>query len=204
MVMTRIFKITVLMLSTVFPVAFVSCTAPRKTCPDFLSVSRLRELRISYWIRVRPAGIYDGVSDSGIRKRIFRLTNRMVIAESVVLLDWTESMKSERAQGAGDVMLYDTDGIAWGGSFTSKDSMSCIDGTERRLRSSKFYFDCLYACAAYEGVLRHAKVDVSCIALSPSDAEALPSLNFNERVDGVSSEEVLVFGIEDLLKNARN
>ena len=202
--MTRVFKMMLFALLSAFPVVLVSCTASRQACPDFLAVSKLRELRTSYWIRVRPAGVYDGIFDSGIRKRILRETDRRSIARSIALLDWTESKKSERALDMGDVMLYDTDGVVWGGSFSSKVSMICIDGTERKLSSSDFYIYCLCACAVSEGVLRRAAVDISCIALSASEAEYLPLLNFNEGVDGSSSEEVLVFGIKDLLKNAKN
>ena len=36
---------------------------------------RITELRIRYWIKVREGGTYDGVFDTGIRKRVLSITD---------------------------------------------------------------------------------------------------------------------------------
>lgn len=180
----------------------LGCEAP-KGGEEFLAVTKLREMRIAYWIRARPSGIYDGVADSGLRKRIAVVRDVQTIADILARIDLEKISEHGTEAGEGGVMLFDDDGLLWGGDFISQKAIRCMNGELWTLASDEFYISCHAFCGSSERSLRASYVHPSEITLVKNKAETLLSLNYNPKYDGNSPSFVLETVYEDLRKIKR-
>lgn len=185
-------KKTVITVLTSCVFLLLGCETPQSR-EEFLAVAKLREMRIAYWIRARPAGVYDGISDSGLRKRIVVVRDVRKIAGMLAHFDLEKI--SEYGDGAevceGNVILFDDKGLLWGGDFISQKAIRCMNGELWTLASNDFYISCHAFCGISEKDLRASYVDMSEIALLKSKTKTLSPLSYNPQLDGDSPSFVL-------------
>ena len=168
----------------------LGCETPQSR-EEFLAVAKLREMRIAYWIRARPAGVYDGVADSGLRKRIVVVRDVRTIAGMLAHFDLEKISECGAEVGEGNVMLFDDKGLLWGGDFISQKAIRCMNGEFWTLESDDFYISCHAFCGISEKDLRASYVDMSEIALLKSKTKTLSPLSYNPQLDGDSPSFVL-------------
>ncbi len=153
------------------------------------------EIRLSYWVKVREQGTYEGIVDSGIRKRILTITNPEVIhcildeLNVVERRPWTLGVK-------GDIVFVVYEEETWNAQFSSNgnDILLLSPGRYLQLRDDDFYNTCLSYCFETEKNIR-GKNRRFCdarnfIALNRTDAEKLSIIGYNSCYDGGSEEVV--------------
>ena len=164
---------------------------------------RITELRISYWIKVREGGTYDGVFDTGIRKRVLSITDKYYINDLLSYLEVDE--RTSYTVGINDdIEFVVCPEERWCAQFISARKLAVSPGRSLRLNSTRFFHACRALCFSQERDTRNLPANAfEWISLSYADAWKLPSIGYDVRFDGISHDIVYMPRIADVVEEKR-
>ena len=164
---------------------------------------RVTELRISYWVKVREEGIYDGVFDTGIRRRILSITDKDTINHLLSYLEvvdrgwYTVGIRD-------DIEFVISPEETWCAHFISARTLATSPERSLRLKSPRFFHACRALCFRQERDIRNLPANAfEWISLSYADAHKLPSIGYDVRFDGISHEVMYIPKIVDVVEEKR-
>lgn len=164
---------------------------------------RITEIRINYWVRVRPEGVYDGIFDTGIRRRILSVTDKYTVDYLLSHLNVIE--RSPYTLGiSSDIEFVVFSEETWNAHFISARKLAVSPGRCLTLNSSRFFQACRALCFCEEKKIRPLPSGAfEWISLSLSDAHKLPILEYDVRIDGFSHDIVYMPKIVDVVEEKR-
>lgn len=155
----------------------------------------IHEIRLTYWVKVREPGTYNGVVDSGIRKRILTITDSWTIQDNIEVFNVLEMMlDSNKSPLIGEVVLVEKDGDTWKMDFLKSNLLRISSGHLLKLDKSAFFICLLANGMSAEKEFRDPELPLynplEWVALKREHAQKLPGLNYNPICDGLSEDFV--------------
>ncbi len=108
----------------------------------------IREIRFIYWVKVREPGTYDGIVDSGIRKRIFIMTDQTYIEEHLKVFNITKiTPDSDNTPVSGEIIFVNKDGQEWQADFLNEKNTAFVFRTTSTFEKTQFFLATVFDCA---------------------------------------------------------
>lgn len=164
---------------------------------------RITEIRINYWVRVRPEGVYDGIFDTGIRRRILSVTDKYTVDYLLSYLEVVErGVYTVGIRDDIEFVVFPEE--TWNAHFISARKLAVSPGRSLSLNSSRFFHACRALCFCEERKIRNLPANaLHWISLSLADAYKLPILEYDIRIDGSSHDIVYMPKIVDVVEEKR-
>lgn len=158
----------------------------------------IREIRFIYWVKVREPGTYDGIVDSGIRKRIFIMTDQTYIKEHLKFFNITKiTPDSDNTPVSGEIIFVNKDGQEWQADFFNEKILRLSSGQLLHLKNRKFYWRRFWTVRGAEREFRDPDFKLppsvfnNGVALTREEARRLSGLDYNRIFDGASEDFII-------------